>query len=147
MRVLLQRVRQASVSVDDRLVASIGPGWLILYGVGQEDTPADAVALARRVVDLRCFPDSDGRTNLSALDVSAELLVVSQFTLFADLRRGRRPSFTGAGAPELARALGDQFAAALRDSGLRVEEGRFGAHMLVSLVNDGPFTLWLDSRA
>jgi D-tyrosyl-tRNA(Tyr) deacylase len=145
MRAVLQRVSQASVVVDGALVGHIGQGWLVLLGVGHADTPAIAESLADKVTGLRCFEDNAGKTNLSIVDVGGAVLVVSQFTLYADLSRGRRPGFTNAAPPELANALVDQFGAALRRHGLPVETGRFGAHMQVSLVNDGPFTIWLDS--
>lgn len=125
-------------------IARIGPGWLVLVGVGHGDTQAVAEALANKIVGVRAFEDAQGRTNLSAADVGAELLVVSQFTLLADLSRGRRPGFTAAAPPDQARVLVGQLAAALRHPGFRVAEGRFGSHMRVSLVNDGPFTLWLE---
>jgi D-tyrosyl-tRNA(Tyr) deacylase len=145
VRALLQRVRDAGVVVDGQTVGHIGHGWLVLLGVGHGDTPAVASALADKVAGLRCFEDAEGKTNLSILDVGGSVLVVSQFTLYADTSRGRRPGFTNAAPPELASALVDHFAAALRSQGLRVETGRFGAHMQVTLVNDGPFTIWLDS--
>jgi D-tyrosyl-tRNA(Tyr) deacylase len=147
MRALLQRVSQASVVVAGETVGQIGLGWLVLLGVGHTDTPAIASALADKVAGLRCFEDADGKTNLAAADVGASMLVVSQFTLYADTSRGRRPGFTNAAPPELANTLVDQFAAALRNKGFNVETGQFGAHMQVSLMNDGPFTIWLDSDA
>ena len=145
MRLLLQRVRHAEVRVDDAVVGSIGRGWLVFLGVGEDDSPVVAEALARKVAQLRAFADADGRMNLSALDVGAEVLVVSQFTLYADLRRGRRPFFGAAASPEHARGLVDVFSRAIADQGLRVATGQFGAMMDVALVNDGPVTLWLDS--
>lgn len=147
MRALLQRVAEASASVGDEPVGQIGPGWLILLGVGRLDTPEIAEALAAKVIGLRCFEDAEGKTNLSAADVNAEFLVVSQFTLYADTRRGRRPGFTPAAPPAQAEALVGHFVEALRHRGFRVETGRFGAHMRVSLVNDGPFTIWLDTQS
>jgi D-tyrosyl-tRNA(Tyr) deacylase len=145
MRALLQRVTQAHVDVDGKTVGQIGPGWLVLLGVGHADTPAIAEQLAEKVALLRCFEDANGKTNLSILDTGGAVLVVSQFTLYADLSRGRRPGFTNAAPPEHATALVETFAEALRRHGLHVEEGQFGAHMQVSLVNDGPFTIWLDT--
>jgi D-tyrosyl-tRNA(Tyr) deacylase len=142
---VLQRVSQASVAVDGETVGQIGQGWLVLLGVGHADTSAIASALADKVAGLRCFEDADGKTNLSILDVGGAVLLVSQFTLYADTSRGRRPGFTNAAPPEVANTLVDQFGAALRGHGLTVETGRFGAHMQVSLVNDGPFTIVLDS--
>ena len=147
MRALLQRVAEAAVSVEGEVVGRIGRGWLILLGVGRGDDAAVAEALAEKVALLRCFEDAAGRTNLAAADVGAELLVVSQFTLYADTRRGRRPGFTEAAPPEQANALVERFAQALRARGFKTEQGVFGAHMRVSLVNDGPFTIWLDTAA
>jgi D-tyrosyl-tRNA(Tyr) deacylase len=147
MRAVLQRVAEAAVTVEGQTVGRIGRGWLVLLGVGRDDTEAVAAALAERVALLRCFEDEQGKTNLSAADVGAEILVVSQFTLYADTSRGRRPGFTSAAPPDVARQLVDSFVAHLRGRGFRVETGRFGAHMAVSLVNDGPFTIWLDTAA
>jgi D-aminoacyl-tRNA deacylase len=147
MRALLQRVSEASVVVDDEVVGCVGPGWLVLVGVGHADTEATAGSLADRAAGLRCFEDADGKTNLAAADVGAEWLVVSQFTLMANLSRGRRPSFIEAAPPERARELVAHFADAIRARGFTVAEGRFGAHMQVRLVNDGPFTIWLDTDA
>jgi D-aminoacyl-tRNA deacylase len=145
VRALLQRATGARVRVDGDVVGEIGPGLVILVGVGPEDTDMVAVELARKAAELRIFRDEDGRTNRSLLDVGGSALVVSQFTLFADTRRGRRPGFTGAAAPDLAAALVERFAAALRALGVEVAQGRFGAEMAVELVNDGPFTIWLDT--
>jgi len=148
MRALLQRVSRASVSVEDQTVGATGPGLLILLGVGHADTPATADALARKVVELRIFADDAGRTNRSLLDIGGDALVVSQFTLYADTRGGRSPGFTDAAGPDLAETLYERFADALRDAGVvRVETGVFGAEMAVELVNDGPFTVWLDTQA
>jgi D-tyrosyl-tRNA(Tyr) deacylase len=147
VRALLQRVARASVLVEGDEVAAIGPGLLILLGVGHGDTEAVALAQARRATELRIFADEAGRTNRSILDVAGSALVVSQFTLYADTSRGRRPGFTDAAAPEVAERLYLRFAAALREAGvLDVQTGRFGAEMLVELANDGPFTIWLDSE-
>lgn len=145
MRALLQRVSRAEVRVDGEPVGRIGPGLLILLGIGHGDDEALTDALARRVCELRIFDDEQGRTNRSLLDVGGEALVVSQFTLYADTRRGRRPGFTDAASPERARELWVRFAAAVAGQGVRVETGRFGAVMAVELVNDGPFTVWLDT--
>jgi D-aminoacyl-tRNA deacylase len=131
--------------VGGETVASIGHGLVILVGVGHDDDTAIADALAQRVAELRIFRDDEGRTNRSLIDVRGEALVVSQFTLFADTSRGRRPGFTGAAAPEQAERLYQRFAASLREHDIRVETGRFGAEMEVALVNDGPFTIWLDT--
>jgi len=147
MRALLQRTSGARVRVDGEVVGEVGPGLVVLLGVGPSDREDVADALARRVTELRIFDDADGRTNLSLIDVGGAALVVSQFTLYADTRRGRRPGFTGAAAPELAERLYLRFAAALREMGVKVATGRFGAVMEVELVNDGPFTIWLDTDA
>ena len=144
MRALLQRVTRASVRVDGREIASIGQGLLILVGVGHDDTEAIADSLARRVTELRIFADEAERTNRSIIDIMGSALVVSQFTLYAETSRGRRPGFTNAAPPELAEALYGRFAAALGEAGVGdVQTGKFGAEMLVELVNDGPFTIWL----
>jgi D-tyrosyl-tRNA(Tyr) deacylase len=145
VRALLQRTTGATVRVGGDVVASTGPGLVILLGVGPGDDDEVAVALARKVAELRIFRDEDGRTNRSLLDVDGEALVVSQFTLFADTRRGRRPGFTGAAPPDQAERLYQRVASALRELGVQVETGRFGAEMAVELVNDGPFTIWLDT--
>ena len=129
----------------DETVGEIGAGLVILLGVGPKDDDATTDALARRVTELRMFDDADGRTNRSLIDVAGAALVVSQFTLYADTRRGRRPGFTGAAAPDLAERLYLRFAAALRALGVTVATGRFGTAMAVELVNDGPFTIWLDT--
>jgi D-tyrosyl-tRNA(Tyr) deacylase len=145
MRALLQRVSAASVAVEDEEIARIGRGWVILLGVGHGDDEANSAALAEKVVLLRCFEDEHGKTNRAAADVAAEFLVVSQFTLYADTARGRRPGFTGAAPPALASRLVSHFAAQVGERGFRVATGRFGTHMRLSLVNDGPFTIWLDT--
>jgi D-tyrosyl-tRNA(Tyr) deacylase len=145
VRALLQRTTGARVRVDGETVGEIGVGLVVLLGVGPDDDEATADALARRVTELRIFDDADGRTNLSLVDLGGAVLAVSQFTLYADTRRGRRPGFTGAAAPELAERLYLRFAAALRELGIEVATGRFGAVMAVELVNDGPFTIWLDT--
>lgn len=145
MRALLQRVSRAEVRVAGEPVGRIGPGLLVLLGVGPADDRAIAADLARRIAELRIFPDEAGRTNRSLLEVGGEALVVSQFTLFADTRRGRRPGFTGAAPPAQAEELYEAFCAALAERGVRVERGRFGAEMEVELVNAGPFTIWLDT--
>ncbi|HET7677608.1 MAG TPA: D-aminoacyl-tRNA deacylase [Candidatus Limnocylindrales bacterium] len=147
MRLLLQRVTRAEVRVEGRAVGRIGPGLVVLVGVGHDDTPETARGLARKVAELRIFRDEAGLTNRSLLDVSGEALVVSQFTLYADARKGRRPSFIAAAPPELGETLYGVFADALGACGTRVERGVFGAEMEVELVNDGPMTIWLDSAA
>ena len=144
VRAVLQRVSDARVEVVGQIVGSIGKGWLVLLGVGHGDTRAIADQLAEKIALLRCFEDANGKTNLSILDVGGQVLLVSQFTLYADLTRGRRPGFTNAAAPDEANALVDYVGQALRQRGLQVEHGRFGAHMQVSLVNDGPFTILLE---
>ncbi len=144
MKVLLQRVSRASVSVDGERVGEIGPGLLLFVGVAPEDTPATATKLAEKVAGLRVFDDGSGKPNLSVLDIGGEALVVSQFTLLADLSRGRRPSYSGAARPEQARELVEAVASRLVELGLSVARGTFGAHMDVSLVNDGPVTLMLE---
>jgi D-tyrosyl-tRNA(Tyr) deacylase len=146
VRALLQRVTSAEVRAGARVAGRIGSGWLVLLGVGRDDTAEVARALAERVVNLRAFADEAGKMNRSALDVAAEILVVSQFTLYADLRRGRRPFFGAAAPPDRARALVDVFSSAVASYGLRVATGEFGAMMQVQLVNDGPVTLWLDTE-
>jgi D-tyrosyl-tRNA(Tyr) deacylase len=139
-------VSRASVATEGIEVAAIGPGLLVFVGVGGSDDATTAESLAARIAELRIFRDSDGRTNRSVLDVAGAALVVSQFTLYADTRRGRRPGFTDAAEPALAEQLYVRFAAALREAGVRdVQTGSFGAEMAVELINDGPFTIWLDS--
>ena len=145
MRALLQRVTRASVRVDGAQIAAIDGGLLVLLGVGHGDDDATADALARRVCELRIFEDDDGNTNRSLVDVGGACLLVSQFTLYADTRRGRRPGFTDAASPDLARALWLRVADGIRAQGVEVGLGEFGAEMAVELVNDGPFTIWLDT--
>jgi len=145
VRALLQRVSRGEVRSDGNVVGSIGDGLVILLGVGPDDTELVADYLARRTAELRIFRDDDGRTNRSLLETGGGALVVSQFTLYADTRRGRRPGFTGAAAPDLADRLWRRFADALAGLGVTVATGEFGAQMEVELVNDGPFTIWLDS--
>jgi D-tyrosyl-tRNA(Tyr) deacylase len=145
MRLVIQRVTEASVSVDGEPVSSIGPGLLILVGVRRGDAEDEPDRLAEKVVHLRVFADEDGRMDRSLLDVAGQALVVSQFTLYGDLRRGRRPSFTDAAEPDVASERVEAFARALEDRGVAVSRGVFGAHMRVGLVNDGPVTLVLDA--
>jgi D-tyrosyl-tRNA(Tyr) deacylase len=145
MRVVIQRVTRAAVRVDGETVGSIGPGLLLLVGVAEGDGPEEARRLAQKTSELRIFSDAEGRFNLSLLETGGEALVVSQFTLLADVRKGRRPSFTSAAAPEAAAGLVDAYAEALRELGVRVATGRFGAHMAVELENDGPMTLVIDT--
>lgn len=145
MKVVIQRVKRASVSVDGEVVGQIGRGLVLLVGVKRGDSEEDAKYLADKCVNLRIFEDEAGKFNLSALEVGAELLAASQFTLYADARKGRRPSFIEAAAPELSQPLYEKFLKLLGSSGLKVEEGRFGAKMLVEIHNDGPVTLILES--
>jgi D-tyrosyl-tRNA(Tyr) deacylase len=133
------------VTVDGRVVSSIGPGLLLLVGVGRGDPASHAQTLAEKVANLRILADAEGKMNLAVTDVDGEVLVVSQFTLYADLAKGRRPSWTDAEDPALASGRVEAFAAALEDRGVRVARGVFGAHMQVELVNDGPVTIWLDA--
>lgn len=144
MRALVQRVSEARVTVEGEVVGQIKQGLLVLVGVGEGDTPAQAEALARKVAHLRVFEDDQGKMNLSTLSVGGGLLAVSQFTLYGDCSRGRRPSFVEAARPELAEPLFERFVEAVRAEGLPCETGRFRTHMEVSLVNDGPVTLWLE---
>ena len=144
MRAVVQRVSRGQVSVDNKVVASIHRGLVVLLGVSPTDTSQDAQALAEKVVNLRIFEDDAGKMNLSCLDVNGEILAVSQFTLYADTRRGRRPSFTGAAKPDLAEPLCERFVESLRAMGVSAQTGVFGAHMLVDLVNDGPVTILLE---
>ena len=145
MRAVVQRVSEASVIVEGQIVGQISRGLLVLLGIGREDEQSEGSLLAEKIANLRIFPDDQGRFNRSVLDISGEVLVVSQFTLYADTRRGRRPSFADAAAPEVAEPLIEAFTAVLRERGLRVGSGVFGAHMSVRLQNDGPVTIVLDS--
>jgi D-tyrosyl-tRNA(Tyr) deacylase len=147
MRAVLQRVTRASVEVDASCVGRIEHGWLILLGVAQEDTAADAEWLAEKVLNLRGFEDSQGKMNLSVPEVNGNILVVSQFTLLADCRAGRRPSFTAAAKPAVAEELYVLFTNLVKKSGLTVATGVFGAMMKVELINDGPVTFLLESRS
>ena len=146
MRAVVQRVSEASVTVGESLVGEIGHGLLVLVSVGEGDEEKDVVQLADKVAGLRCFEDEAGKFNLSVCDVGGSLLVVSQFTLHGDCRKGRRPSFTEAVGPDLAIPLYESFVGHLRGRGLRVETGEFGAHMHVRLLNDGPVTLLIDTK-
>ena len=145
MRALVQRVSRAEVRVDGTVVGAIGRGALVLVGVAPEDDASTAAAMARRVVELRMHQDAEGRTNLSLQDVEGAVLAVSQFTLYADTSRGRRPGFTRAAHPEHARTMYERFCRSVEGLGVETARGRFGAAMEVELVNDGPFTIWLDS--
>ncbi len=146
MRAVVQRVHRASVSVDGKLVGAIGKGLLVFVGVGSRDTEADLEWMCEKILNLRIFEDEQGKMNLSVLDVDGELLVISQFTLYGDCRKGRRPSFSEAASPELGKDFYEAFLSKLKAKIKKVEQGIFGAHMEVELVNDGPVTLLLDSE-
>jgi D-aminoacyl-tRNA deacylase len=144
MRLLIQRVSQASVTVNNQTISKIGKGLLILVGVGHNDGEAEATFLAEKAANLRIFEDEAGKTNLSVLDVKGEVIVVSQFTLYANTSKGRRPSFIEAALPETAEPLVNRFAELLRAHGVPTQTGKFGANMLVEIHNDGPVTIWLE---
>ncbi len=144
MRALVQRVKFGKVSVGERVTAKIDRGLVILLGVGHGDSEAQAVWLTEKIANLRIFEDTEGKMNLSLRDVGGEAIVVSQFTLYADAQKGRRPSFTDAALPEQARPLVDRFAELLRTQGIPTGQGEFGAEMLVEIHNDGPVTIWLE---
>lgn len=146
MRVVIQRVSQARVSVSGRTIAQIERGAVILLGIGPQDGEAQARYLAEKIATLRIFEDEAGKMNLSLLDVGGAAIVVSQFTLYADVRKGRRPSFTDAAPPEIACPLVEQFAEYLRAQGIATQTGEFGAHMLVEIANDGPVTIWIERQ-
>jgi D-tyrosyl-tRNA(Tyr) deacylase len=146
MRALIQRVSEASVTVADEVVGEIAGGLLVFFAAGRRDTAEDLDYLVRKVVNLRIFPDEAGKMNRSLLDTGGEVLVVSQFTLYADTRKGHRPSFTAAADPDEGRRWYERFVEALLRQGVHVETGEFGAHMRVALVNNGPVTIWLDSE-
>jgi len=144
MRALIQRVKTAKVTVDGRIVAEIAGGLVILLGIGQADTAEQSLFLAGKIGSLRVFEDDQGKFNRSILDTGGAAIVVSQFTLYADTRKGRRPSFTKAASPEVAAPLVDSFANELRRLNIPTQNGVFGAHMLVQIENDGPVTIWLE---
>lgn len=144
MRVVLQRVSYGSVSVEGRIIAQIGPGLVILLGVGPSDGEMEIEYLVNKIANLRIFEDEQGKINRSVLDVGGSALVVSQFTLYADTRKGRRPSFTGAAPPEMASPLVDRFAECLSQAGVPTQTGEFGAHMQVTIHNNGPVTIWME---
>ena len=145
MRAVLQRVTKGKVTVEGRVTGEIGHGLVILLGVGMSDSEAEVDLMASKIANLRIFADAQGKFNLSALETRAEMLVVSQFTLYADSRKGRRPSFTDAARPEIASPLCDLFVEKLRAMGFKVETGEFQADMLVEIHNQGPVTIWLDT--
>lgn len=144
MRIVIQRVRQGRVSVNGEIIAEIGQGLVILVGVGPADGEEQARYLAEKIANLRIFEDEHGKINRSLLEVGGSAIVVSQFTLYADTRKGRRPSFTEAALPELASPLVERFVEMLREQGVETQTGQFGAHMLVEIANDGPVTIWLE---
>ena len=146
MRAVIQRAARAEVSVDDQVIGKIGPGLVILLGVGQNDTEADADYLASKLVGLRIFSDDEGKMNRSLLDTGGGALIISQFTLWGDCRKGRRPSFVQAAAPDIAEKLYEYFVRRVSDQGVETATGRFGAMMMVELVNDGPVTLIVESK-
>ena len=146
MKALIQRVSRAQVNVDNEVIGKISGGLVVLVGVATGDEKADVEYLVNKIINLRIFADADSKFNLSLLDVKGELLLVSQFTLIADTRKGRRPSFTDAAPPDVAEAMFDDFVAETRKTGVKVETGKFQAHMMVELVNDGPVTIMIDSE-
>jgi D-tyrosyl-tRNA(Tyr) deacylase len=141
---VIQRVSRGRVVVQERVVAEIGPGLIILLGIGPDDGDDEARSLVEKIANLRIFEDADGKMNRSLLETGGQAIVVSQFTLYADTRKGRRPSFTDAAVPEVASPLVERFASMLRDLGVPTLTGEFGAHMLVEIANDGPVTLWME---
>jgi len=144
MRALIQRVRSGNVIVENKTVAEIGQGVVILLGIAPGDGEEQARYLAEKIANLRIFEDTEGKLNLSLLDIGGKAIVVSQFTLYADTHKGRRPSFTDAALPEIAKPLIERFAAFLNDLGVPTQQGVFGAHMLVNIANDGPVTIWME---
>lgn len=145
MRALIQRVERSDVRIGGEIIGAIGPGMTVLLGVGDADTADDALLIARKIATLRIFEDDAGKINRSIHDAGGAILLISQFTLYADCRKGRRPSFVHAALPDIAEPLVMRVVTALREEGIRVETGRFGAEMRVTIVNAGPLTIWLDS--
>jgi D-tyrosyl-tRNA(Tyr) deacylase len=146
MRVLIQRVKTGSVIIDHQMIAKIGRGLVILVGIASEDRVEYAEYLAEKIANLRIFEDADGKMNKSVIDIRGEALVISQFTLYADSSRGRRPSFTDAARPDIAAPMVEYFIKLLIEQGVRTLTGEFGAHMLVDIANDGPVTIWLERK-
>lgn len=146
MRAVVQRVKNSKVDVDNNTIASIGKGLLVLLGVGEDDTDEDLDYIFDKVINLRIFEDEDGKMNDSLLDIGGELLVVSQFTLYGDARRGRRPSFSSSAKPDIAKEMYEEFIKKAREENIKTESGEFGADMQVELLNDGPVTILLDSK-
>jgi D-tyrosyl-tRNA(Tyr) deacylase len=146
MRALIQRVSHGKVSVADEAIAEIGKGIVVLLGVGNDDGEEQAQYLAKKIAEMRIFEDEEGKTNLSLKEVGGEAIVVSQFTLYADTRKGRRPSFINAARPELAKPLVERFVELMQGHGIPTQTGKFGAHMLVEIDNDGPVTIWVEKE-
>ncbi len=146
MRAVVQRVARASVTVEEEIVGEISKGLLVLLGVGEEDEDKDLEYMVDKILGLRIFEDEKGKMNLSLLDIGGELLVVSQFTLYGDVRRGKRPSFTSSAHPEMAEKMYEEFIIKCKEKGIKTEKGIFGAHMEVELLNDGPVTILIDSK-
>ena len=146
MRAILQRVSKGKVTIENQVTGAISSGLVILLGIGHGDTEMELDLMISKIINLRIFSDAEGKFNLSALDVKAEILVISQFTLYADCRKGRRPGFTDAARPEMAAPMCDDFVKKIQEAGLMVQTGIFGADMLVEIHNSGPVTIWLDSK-
>jgi D-aminoacyl-tRNA deacylase len=145
MRAVIQRVSRGSVSVDGKTISEIGPGLVVLLGIGPEDGVEQAHYLARKIAMMRIFSDAAGKMNLSVQDTGGEALIVSQFTLYGNTNKGHRPSFIGAGPPEIAEPLVERFVELMNSHGVPAQSGLFGAHMVVEIINDGPVTIWLDT--
>lgn len=146
MRAVVQRVSSAEVRVDDKMVGRVGKGLLVYLGVGKEDTVSDIEYMAEKVSGLRIFEDENGKMNLSVKDIEGEILAISQFTLYGDVRKGKRPSFSDSAAPDKGEELYNQFISRIQGIGIRIDKGIFGAHMMVDYINDGPVTILLDSK-